>query len=722
MSSYHNSLEYLLDKLKIINHLLYCRISELHKSADTSESLFHGLAISEERVSETLRQLNRKTTDEYVSSNNPDLKNIIQQIEQKKNNSIKNNIPFSLELLIERFSLSQLEERIILASLAPEIDSSYEIIFAYLQDHIAKRRPSINFVLDLVCSSTHEKLFCKKYLSNSGKLHKFGIIKKISTDPSDNGLNETIILDQRIVTFLLGDMTFDSSMGAYCEFFTLDKKPMPRKYLDDIKQKIFQYILNKSTYKDKKQLLCFCGPNGVGKKSLAHTISNNLNKPLLCIDIGAAFDIQDNLNEMISKISREAVLNNCFLYIHNFDLVLADPTKKIHFQNLINTLKNSTELISFGTTKNPPPEIFYHNNTSIIFLQPSTYMEQKQIWKSFLQNKISDDIVEDLTSKYDLSHHQIESAYVVAQNLSWSNKQNSEEFLIKHLYDACKAQYQGKIGDLTTKISSTLSWDDLILPSSKKEQLLEIISHVKNKNKILSEWGFNDKITSNKGLNVLFHGQSGTGKTMAASVIAKELDLDLYKINLASILSKYIGETEKNLDKIFSELRTSNSILFFDEADSLFGKRTELKDSHDRYANIEVSYLLQKLEEHNEIVILATNFLKNMDDAFLRRMQFMIEFPFPNKSERLKIWKNTFPKTCPITLTDLDYYFLSENFDLSGGNIKNIALSAAFFASGESYPINMKHIILAIKREYEKIGKSFNKAEFGEYYSLIQNT
>lgn len=245
----------------------------------------------------------------------------------------------------------------------------------------------------------------------------------------------------------------------------------------------------------------------------------------------------------------------------------------------------------------------------------------------------------------------------------------------------------------------------------------EIAAYVRHRHLVYGEWGFDRKLSLGKGLNVLFHGTSGTGKTMAAEIIAGDLGLDLYKIDLSTVVSKYIGETEKNLSKIFKEAETGNAIIFFDEADALFGKRSEVKDAHDRYANIEVAYLLQKMEEYDGIVILATNLLKNIDDAFIRRLHFSLEFPFPDEAHRLKIWKSIFPDEAPRE-GDIDFEFLARKFKVAGGNIKNIVLTAAFFAAENSRKIGMKHMILASKREFQKMGKLSMQSDFGKYYPM----
>jgi SpoVK/Ycf46/Vps4 family AAA+-type ATPase len=271
---------------------------------------------------------------------------------------------------------------------------------------------------------------------------------------------------------------------------------------------------------------------------------------------------------------------------------------------------------------------------------------------------------------------------------------------------------------MAKKIEPRYTWEEIILPNDVKEQLKEISSHVTYREIVYSDWGFNRKLSLGKGLNIFFSGTSGTGKTMAAEIIAREVGLDMYKIDLSSLVSKYIGETEKNLNKIFKEAETSNAILFFDEADALFGKRSEIKDSHDRYANIEINYLLQKMEEHEGIVILASNYKNNIDDAFLRRLHFAIEFPFPDETLREKIWENIFPKETPVN-NDVDLGFLA-NFKITGGNIKNIALAATFLAAGSSRIVKMESIIKATKREFQKMGKLCTPEEFGKYYELVK--
>jgi energy-coupling factor transporter ATP-binding protein EcfA2 len=248
------------------------------------------------------------------------------------------------------------------------------------------------------------------------------------------------------------------------------------------------------------------------------------------------------------------------------------------------------------------------------------------------------------------------------------------------------------------------SWDDLVLPPAPLQQLQEFCLTIKHQTQVYDDWGFGQKLAYGRGLSALFVGPSGTGKTMAASIIARAVERTLYAIDLSMVVSKYIGETEKNLGRIFDAAEHSNAILFFDEADALFGKRTDISDAHDRYANLEVSYLLQRIEQFSGVVILASNLRKNMDEAFVRRMNFIINFPIPKAEQRRQIWQSIWPDHAPQA-EDVEADWLAKKFELSGGNIRNVALASAFLAAEDEQPIQQRHIIQAVRREYQKLGR-----------------
>jgi SpoVK/Ycf46/Vps4 family AAA+-type ATPase len=263
---------------------------------------------------------------------------------------------------------------------------------------------------------------------------------------------------------------------------------------------------------------------------------------------------------------------------------------------------------------------------------------------------------------------------------------------------------------LAQRIEAAASWDDLVLPPQSLAALRSIAAHVRRRSRVYEEWGFAQQGQRGLGISALFCGASGTGKTMAAEALAQELALDLFRIDLSSVVNKYIGETEKNLRRVFDAAEESGAILLFDEADALFGKRSEVKDAHDRYANIEVSYLLQRVETYRGLAILTTNMRQSIDAAFLRRIRFVVQFPFPDAASRLEIWRRVFPPGVPTEGLVLDQL---ARLNLSGGNIRNLALGAAFLAADADEPVRMRHLLLAARAEYAKLEKPLSEAEIG---------
>ena len=346
-----------------------------------------------------------------------------------------------------------------------------------------------------------------------------------------------------------------------------------------------------------------------------------------------------------------------------------------------------------------------------------SYGQRKIIWEQNLNGNANFSATltpAALADRFSFTEGQIKSALALAENRADLGAATISE---EDILAGCRAQSNRKLGELAKRIQPKFGWDDLILPAEKKQQLNEVQNHLRHREKVYTDWGYEGKIAAGRGLNVLFTGVSGTGKTMAASIIASGLGLELYKIDLSSVVSKYIGETEKNLSRIFHEAETANAVLFFDEADALFGKRSEVKDAHDRYANIEVGYLLQRMEEFRGMTILATNMSENMDKAFMRRLHFIVVFRAPDGNEREIIWQNAFPSGAPLA-DDIDYDFLGQKLKITGANIKNIALAAGFFAAETDEPIGMSHIMRATMREYKKESKPFLKEDLSPYHQL----
>jgi SpoVK/Ycf46/Vps4 family AAA+-type ATPase len=343
-------------------------------------------------------------------------------------------------------------------------------------------------------------------------------------------------------------------------------------------------------------------------------------------------------------------------------------------------------------------------STASFEVSKPTPAEQRAIWRAALESAPPHfgEELDALTAQFSFNVPEIESATeeACAEPPSSSSART--------LWRACRHQTRGRLDDLAQRIESSARFDDLVLPESQKEILADIVTHVRHRATVHDLWGFAGQSRRGLGISALFAGASGTGKTMSAEVLAGALELDLYRIDLSSVVSKYIGETEKNLRRIFDAADGGGVILLFDEADALFGKRSEVKDSHDRYANIEVSYLLQRMESYSGLAILTTNMRSALDTAFLRRIRFIVQFPFPDAAQRAQIWRKVFPRDTPTTGLDVDRL---AQLSVAGGSIRNVALNAAFLAADTNEPVGMSHVLRAARSEYAKLEKSLTDAE-----------
>jgi hypothetical protein len=340
-----------------------------------------------------------------------------------------------------------------------------------------------------------------------------------------------------------------------------------------------------------------------------------------------------------------------------------------------------------------------------ISVSEPTLAERRALWRAHAPGAD----VEDVAAHFRLSTAQIGHAaeVAVASAHARGDASPSAADLERGARDASRT----RLGDLAVRVQRRAGWNDLVLPGEPLELLRSVAAFLRHRDLVLSEWGYERAVAGGQGLKVLFAGESGTGKTMAAGVIAGDLGLDLFRVDLATVVSKYVGETEQNLDRIFAAAEGSNALLLFDEADALFGKRSEVKDAHDRYANIEVAYLLQRMEEYAGGVILATNLRSNVDDAFLRRLDVLVEFPFPEAADRRRLWQGLVPPKAPVD-DDVDLDILADRFRLTGGSIRNCSVTAAFLAADTGSTVTMRHLLRAIAQELRKHGRLTLEADF----------
>ncbi|HEY2437153.1 MAG TPA: ATP-binding protein, partial [Solirubrobacteraceae bacterium] len=380
---------------------------------------------------------------------------------------------------------------------------------------------------------------------------------------------------------------------------------------------------------------------------------------------------------------------------------------------LLRTIDESPERLVLICGSRREATVLSDRATLMVEVPHPSFAERNRAWTEF--TGVPD--TRDVAAKFRLSIKQIEAAAEVSLIAARARREPAPTPADLDL--GARQASASRLGDLATLLEPAYGWEDLVLRERQLDLLRSISAYLRHRDQVLSEWGYEVTVSRTQGLKVLFAGDSGTGKTMAAQVLGAELGLDLFRVDLATIVSKYIGETEKNLERIFSAADGSNAILFFDEADALFGKRSEVSDSHDRYANIEVAYLLQRMEAYPGAVILATNFRRNIDDAFVRRLDFVIDFPFPEPEDRRRIWRLVLPAAAPLA-ADVDFEFLADRFKLSGGAIRNCSLAAAFRAADEGSEIEMRHLVRAVAQEYGKQGRLTLETDFERFHAGLR--
>jgi SpoVK/Ycf46/Vps4 family AAA+-type ATPase len=724
--SFENSLQHLLAELERIDLLIAAQVARARRLHADDEQ-FRGLYISEEEIDALLKQpVGRPRWARAQASlvePGPALDKIGRWNKARKEESIRRGIELRLEALRQSFGLDAFEMDALLICLAVEIDLRYEKLYAYLNDDVTKKRPSVELVLNLLAPSADAAFDARHYFTDDAPLFRNHLLA-LFEDPSQPHpplLAKYINVDARIVRYLLNSDVLDERIRPF-SFLCDPDKPFNALLVDEAARRHLARFLRNGAA-PTPVIVHLRGPYGVGKQSTAQALCKDLRMRALIVDLTQlTYDGDGSGARIFDLVQREAKLQRAAVYWKNLDALLAEDKRAV-CTAFLSALANRPAL-TFLASEGPwePNETLRDACLARLELKKPSPSDRLRIWSTALNGDTGIDSDVDLAAlatKFKFTGGQIHDAASLAINLARLREAETVTVSTHDLYEACRLHSNQKLATLARKITPKYKWTDIVLPADRLEQLREICNHVKYRERVYGEWGFDQKLSLGKGLSVLFSGPSGTGKTMAAEIIAGALGLELYKIDLSTVVSKYIGETEKNLSRIFVEAETSNAILFFDEADALFGKRSEVKDSHDRYANIEIGYLLQRMEEYEGVVILATNFRKNMDEAFVRRLQFTVEFPFPNEYDRRKIWEGIWPEDTPRDPA-LDLDFMARRFEITGGNIRNIALAAAFLAADDGNVVTMNHLLHGTKREFQKMGKVVAENEFG--FNASQST
>jgi hypothetical protein len=573
--------------------------------------------------------------------------------------------PRRLAVLGERFGLSGFDLDVVLACLAAELDPAAE-------------RLTVAALLAEFCADAAQRPHGWRRFAPGAPLVSYGLVGLGGGGPL---AARAVWVEPRVAAWLLGDDGLDPAVAPYLR--EIDRAAGPA-------------VERLRVLAADGCLLYLRGAPGTGRRAAAATASA---VPVLGVDgaLLAGLDAAE-LAPVLRLVDREARLAGAALHWSDWDALLDRPA---HLAAALRVMLDQPGAVFLSGTADWVPA----RDVPVVrldFAEPDA-AARAGLWRAALGDAGPDDgVLGELAGRFRLTGGAIADAAATAGALALARDPAAPRVTEADLYEACRRRSGARLATLAARVTPRHDWADLVLAPGPLAQLREVYDQARLRALVHDDWGFGARLSTGRGLAVLFAGPPGTGKTLAAEVLAGALRLDLYRIELPSVLSKYIGETEQNLERVFTAARTSNAILFFDEADALFGKRTAVRDAHDRYANVETSYLLQKLDEYDGIVIAATNLRKNLDEAFARRLASTVDFPMPGPAERRRIWAGVWPHATPVA-SDVDIDVLAQ-LDISGGSIRNIALAAAFRAAAEGAEIGMDHLLTAARGELRKLG------------------
>ena len=605
--------------------------------------------------------------------------------------------PSRLQMLCQAFSLTTFECDLLLLCAAVELDPSSAALCASW--HGDPKMHSPTFALAAIAlPEAHWRAVAPDSPLRRWLFIELGKGDFLATSP--------LRIDERVLHHLLGIDYLDERLRGLAESisFSSDLAATQLRQAERIREAW-------SASRDYAwPLIQLCGSEGAGSQAIAAFACASLGVKLCSLQAADIPNSAAEREDLARLWEREALLSHVALMVRCEDL--EDKETVSALSSALSFLRRVRGMV-LATSRRPLPLRLFDRATLRLDVNKPAPEEQEKLWRKALDKgswKL-DGQLEQVISQFNLAPQEIldASAEVLALQESDDVRDGEKDFGAL-LRKACKAAARPRLDELAERIEPSAAWEDLVLPEAQQQILLEIEAQVRHSGKVYRKWGFASKGGRGLGISALFAGESGTGKTMAAEVLAGRLDLDLYRIDLSQVVNKYIGETEKNLRRVFDAAEGGGCILLFDEADALFGKRSDVKDSHDRYANIEVGYLLQRMEAFRGLAILTTNIRGALDRAFLRRIRFIVQFPFPGEAERKEIWRRIFPEQTPRN--GLDYEKLAR-LNVTGGSIRNMALYSAFLAADEDASVSMRHLLRATKVEFGKLERPLSGTEIG---------
>ncbi|TXI48937.1 MAG: ATP-binding protein [Lysobacter sp.] len=629
-----------------------------------------------------------------------------------------------LDRLCRAFALDAFELEVLLACLAPDIDRRFDRLFAYVNDDLTKPRPTIDTLLRLLASSREHLPLQRRLLSDSALL-RLGLLICDDRKAPRTGMFRVadgvarFLLDYDGVDERIARLRADRDAPALAR-----KLWRSRASTDDVVATLADIFAGQDARSasgdDAGTLVVLRGRAGSGRAHALDLASQRAGIGRIDLDARKFKAHAGEVGELIVAALRDARLHDLAVAIHHADALIGEAEAQDESCAAIRAwLRAYGGCIVLCAEDSLPCPLWFPTAVSTeLELPPLAIGEREAAWSLALaeamgwSGEAALPIARALASKFRLTEAEI--AIAVGQARAPLAAVDDDEERARILHDVVGRSATPRLHRLTDAVATRHAIKDLVLPEDRMALIDDIVRRVQHRRTVMEDWSFDDLSPRGKGLIALFHGASGTGKTMAADAVAHSLRMRLFRIDLAGVVSKYIGETEKNLRTIFDEADRMDSVLFFDEADALFGKRSDVKDAHDRYANIEINYLLQRVENFSGIAVLATNKRDHIDEAFLRRIHISVEFPMPQAPERLRLWRRSFPKNAPLS-AQIDWDFLARRFEFSGGTIRNAALSAAFLAAESGGEIGMRELVQAVRIEIVKSGRRMPAGEFGRY-------
>ncbi len=598
-----------------------------------------------------------------------------------------------LAALAERAGLTELDVALLLVALAPDVDRRFESLYAYLNDDVSRRRATVGLALELAEVPVASAAARARLHPGAPLIDRRLLLVEDLDRPV---LSRALRVPDRVGAHLLGDDTPDGVLGD----IVVSAVPHRTPTADDLGRAL----------RDGVRLVYLRDRGRRTAVATAVAASRLAGLGSLVVDL-RRLRAAAGAGELIAVLGREALLRSATVVASSLD----DLREEV---GLLRELSASAGQVLLCGDATWDPHWARHVPLQVDAPQLTTG-ERERVWKAALGEP------SDLTDAWDLADapvhlplgpDQIVRA-VEAARLSASIEARGVDGSL--LRTGARQQNAAGLERLARRIEPGVGWDDLVLPPPVATALHELAARARHRDRVLVDWRMRPGGGRGRGVTALFAGDSGTGKTMSAEVIAGELGLDLYTVDLATVVDKYVGETEKNLERIFAEAGGVNGVLLFDEADAIFGKRSEVRDAHDRYANIESAYLLQRMETFDGLAILTTNLRANIDEAFTRRLDAVIDFPTPDTEMRLALWEACLGPQVPRA-ENLDLSFCASAFELSGGAIRSVAVTAAYLAAERGTPVGMPELIGAVHREYRKLGRLLLRQEFGPYYDLVR--